>query len=259
MSTQSMKALVLSLVFLMCENSSAFSPRTPYLHVVSSGGRYVFVMVAGKIENRGDKWVQTEPPNGSVFKATREGKFEKLWSVEGWFGYPDQVFLSSAYKTLVRIREDLLKPDGTFRDYEESDHCLCFYRKGKLIKSYTIKDLVTDLKTGLLDRGDGSGPKWVDFADERAPKIVPYWKAHLDEATGDLHPMVFQLTTLEGQTFIFDLEAGRILTSRPNESRDESDKEHGALTGEEKEQDVDPLAPTNAEQGGAGQPPTRPE
>lgn len=208
----------LGLLFSCIITVSAHSPASPYRHVVSNESKFFFVMQPASYKKQNGDLVESKPARGAVFKSRSNGSFKKIWSVQGWYEFPGNVLLSPDGKTVVRIREQFLLPDGTFSD-DHSKDILSIYRKGKYIAGYTAKDLITNFKQGILFDGV-SGLKWVDRCSEFGPRIEPSRWHSIDQVTeGEItistHPHVLQLTTLEGTSFLFELHGGTILRKRP--------------------------------------------
>ena len=250
------------LTMVVSQVAQAHSPATPYRHVVSNE-KFFFVMLPTQYQEKNGEWVESAPPSGTAYRVTNKGKFRKLWSVEGWYAFPGDVLLSADGKTLIRIREQFLQQDGTIFGDDESDALITIWRKGKQVKEYSAKGVISDLKAGI--RSDGiTGFKWLDRS-RLSPVIEPSRLHWIDENTeGETtvchHPDVFQLVTLEGNLILFDLKTGWILTKKPNDKQEDTTDDS----------DVDPFADevpgqkapesnAKAEQGGAEQPATAPE
>lgn len=154
------RVFVLGLVAVFAQVAGAYSPATPYRHVVSNG-KFFFVMMTTEFEEKDGDWVESTGPRGAAYKVMRDGGFKKLWSVEGWYAFPEDVLLSADGKTLVGVREQFIQADGKIFGDAESSALLTFYRGGKVVAEYATKDLIADLKVGI--RFDGfSGFRWID-------------------------------------------------------------------------------------------------
>jgi hypothetical protein len=237
-----MKTLLITVTLALCAASvTAYSPATPWRHVVTSGDKFFFVMDPGNFSD--------VPGKGVAYRAKRN-TVEKLWEVTGWYAPPGDVILSDDGKTLVRVVGGVpyLK-DEAMLPHEE---VLFFYRKGKLKKTYKVSELIKDLKEGMRPHVFEPKRYWV-----KETKIAPSeWyriETNPEGATGMVqHPDVFQLTTIEGAHFIFDLKNGNLLAKGILKKEEPERAEEG---------DVDPFADEEpeAEQAGTGQPATRPE
>ena len=250
------------LAMVVSQVAMAHSPATPYRHVVSND-KFFFVMLPTQYEEKNGEWVESAPPSGTAYRVTNKGKFRKLWSVEGWYAFPGDVLLSADGKTLIRIREQFLQQDGTIFGDDESDALITIWRKGKQIKEYSAKEVISGLNDGI--RFDGfTGFKWLDRST-LSPVIEPSRLHWIDENTeGETtichHPDVFQLVTLEGSLILFDLKTGWILTKKSHEKEEDAiDDSDVAPFADEVPGQKAPEKNTKAEQDGADQPATAPE
>lgn len=218
-------------VLALIGHTSAYSPATPYQHVVSNH-EFFFIMLPTQYEEVDGEWVESGPPNGTAYQVSESGEMKKRWSVEGWYEFPGDVLLSADGMTLVRLREQFLLQDGTFAGDNASDALVTIYRLGEVIAEYSAKDLITDLKVGI--RFDGwTGHKWLDRTT-LTPQIARSEHHRIEEITeGETsyvrHPDVLQFATLEGTLFLIDIKSGSTLTKRPVEKeapkKDDSDAE----------------------------------
>jgi hypothetical protein len=229
----------------------AWSPTTPFMHVVTSGDKCFFVLRPADYEEGEGKFVVTKPAGGIAYQVQDDGSFKKLWSVEGWYALPGDVHLSPDGRTLIHVRDqqEFIGMDGKFPE-GESQNVVTIYRDGKAIAGYTAKELITDMKKGIA--WGWGGTWWVDRGTRTSPSIASS-ELHLvdiiedGEKKGIYHPLVFQLKTIEGSCFEFDLESGKILARKEKE------------VDRQIQGDNDPFGTEPAEQDGAGQPATRPE
>jgi hypothetical protein len=239
------------LLALSLPAANAWSPTTPFLHVVTSEDKCFFIMRAADYEEKGGELVISKPAGGIAYQVGEDGSFKKLWSVEGWYALPGDVHLSPDGRTLIHVRdrEEFIGMDGSFPE-GVSQNIVSIYRDGKAISGYTAKDLIGDLKKGIA--WGWGGTWWVDREARVSPGIAPS-ELHLVDIVeegkkkGVFHPLVFHLKTIEGTCFEFDLESGKILERKGKEP-------DRLLQGED-----DPFGTNEAEQAAAGQPATRPE
>ena len=158
---------------------------------------------------------------GIAYKAKRNG-VEKLWKVSGWYAFPGDVFLSQDGKTLVRIISNFFhEPNETTSSNKE---VLFFYRKGKLKRTYKVKELIKNLKKGIPISSFNVTQNWV-----KDSKIAPSdWysiETHPKGGIGTITPPdVFQLTTIEGIHYIFDLKNGELITKGTLKKEQQSKK-----------------------------------
>lgn len=226
-----MKVLVLALLSaLLLHTIQASTPRMPMLHVVTSEGRYFFVMKPADYEERDGEFIETTPASGTAYMASESGEFKQMWSISGWYAHSGDVFLSPDGRTLIQIRgrEDLMGQDGKFPE-AEPQHVMAIYRDGKEVAKYMAKDLISDFKKGTVFWPYGGlGFSWVDRearfslsfsgGDIYSEDIVEDGKK-----VGSFSPIVFHLQTREGTRFEFDLKTGKILGKKEKEPEESGD------------------------------------
>lgn len=158
--------------------------RDPVAHAITSpNGRYVFAMIPGP------KGAEYAKGHGVCYEVATDGSLKAMWRTEGW--YSEGVQLDYDGKVLARI--------GSWGsgDQEEgmktSTLAVAFYKEGKLTKSYKVSDLVKDeSKLVYTD----SGLMWLQYELYVSPAIRP--------GNG------FQLITLDGIRYRFDMNSGKI-------------------------------------------------
>jgi len=214
--------LITAILAFYASNIIANSPAVPWRHVVTSEDKFFFVMDPGNMDDVSEK--------GIAYKAKRNG-VEKLWEVSGWYAFPGDVFLSQDGKTLVRIISNFYyeQNEATLSNKE----VLFFYRKGKLKRTYTVKELIKNLKKGIPISSFNGTQYWV-----KDSKIAPSdWysiETHPKDGSGmSTTPDVFQLTTIEGTHYLFDLKNGDLITKGTLKKKEQFQKT--------KEEDEDPF------------------
>ena len=141
------------------------------------GGRYYFKMRPATDTRVGG--------GGETYKVNADGSDTPVWSVSGWYSY--SVYLSYDGENLVRLGE------WSFAARPTEDRLgVAFYKRDRLIKQYSIKELVRD--------------------PSRAPRTVSFYHylGRVDGVGGDLG--TFRLTTCYGITYTFDIKTGAILS-----------------------------------------------
>jgi hypothetical protein len=214
------------------------SPRSPYRHVVSL--REFFVVI--------DPY--HNPERVTAYQVTDDG-FKQLWQSKGWFGYPDEIFLSPDGKSLVRVKS---VPNTLNGKKIESQSVLFTYYEGKLVKEYKLSELVREMNS-LRDLGSfgGIGSLWMNEAE-----IVQSDQYDIDTDRKDEKPdeqtlhgynyFAFRLKTLEGTELFFGLLDGRRIEKRKIVDTHENKGASG-----------DPFENKKSEQDGTGRPATSPE
>lgn len=139
---------------------------------------YVFVMLA---PDAPDGWAHHDPAIRKAYKQSglymNDGTISPLWSID-WYAF--EVFPSSDGEHLVRMWPWAVSTD---------DPVVSFYRNGKEVKTYRIKDLVRD--ESQLRRS-------VSFL---------HWRSEVqyDDKKG-----VLLLKTIDDQTYRFSVQTGQI-------------------------------------------------
>jgi hypothetical protein len=153
------------------------APERPYV-AAGEGGSFYFKMVpatAGK------------PAGGVAYEVAAEGADRPIWSVTGWYSH--QTYLSFDGQHLVSLGLWSFAGRPSARRIGVS-----FYKQGKLVKEYSLKDLVVDPET--------------------APKTVSFY--HYLDAVGGIGPdlTTFSLTTCDGIAYTFDVKTGEIVSKK---------------------------------------------
>ncbi|MBI2921993.1 MAG: hypothetical protein HYY18_12980 [Planctomycetes bacterium] len=105
----------------------------PYAYVsVAPGGRYYFKMFPDP-KGRGREFGR-----GVMYRVREEEADEEVWRTEGW--YSAQTFPTADGTGLVRIGD---WPRGNAPSEEHLG--IAFYKEGKLLKSYSTKELIQDV------------------------------------------------------------------------------------------------------------------
>ena len=161
---------------------------------VSQDGQYIFVMftldkgwgsVFFKNRNLRRKYAQA-----GLYK--NDSSLTPLWTVD-WYSHSREVYLPSDGKHLVRMGPwpSLWAP----KDMEKGGPALqelavAFYESGRLLKRYSIGDLVEN------------------------PKVLPQSVSHfmwMKEVSFDDVSKRLRLSTLDGNKYVFDVNSGEII------------------------------------------------
>ncbi|MFZ3072317.1 MAG: hypothetical protein WA162_03660 [Thermodesulfobacteriota bacterium] len=124
--------LIVLFVLISCSPSAADEEMAPYPYVVTTDGRFYFEMTPDP-EAKYDH----DKGYGTLFEINNDGTEKVLWKVDGWYAF--KTYISHDGKYLVRM--------GNWpRGHEPSDEhlAIAFYKEGKLLKSYSTKDLIKD-------------------------------------------------------------------------------------------------------------------
>lgn len=177
----------------------ADSPATPIPYVKASpNGQFYFRMMPGKQE-----W-DNRHAYGEMYEVS-EGGDKLLWKTKGWYSF--SVFVSDNGRHLVRMG---LWSSGDRPSQE--DLAVAFYTDGKLVKSYSTKDLVSD--PSKIERSV-SHYEWYQVI------IGLHSRAGINDPFGG-EPDTFSLITLADETFSFDIASGKIISEEkaPNNHKE---------------------------------------
>jgi hypothetical protein len=83
-------------------------------------------------------FVMSEDDQGACYGAKGAGQIDLLWKTQGWFGYPEDLFLTHNGKTLVYVP----KPFALTKEPPEDMEVIRFYHEGKLQHTYRVRDLI---------------------------------------------------------------------------------------------------------------------
>jgi hypothetical protein len=174
---------------LLSQSSRADEPMSPYsLAVASRSGRCFFKMVPYKGELQEKKYVITREAFGVAYTFDMDGNFKELWKTSGWYSF--EAFLSDDGQYLVRMG-----PWNGGHEPKKGDLAVAFYKNGKLLKEYSVVDLVKD-KSKI--QATVSHYFWLDRA--MGPGAGP----------GLEWDNVFHLKTIDGIMYQFDATTGEI-------------------------------------------------
>jgi len=169
-----MKVGGILLVVAMLGTAKAESIRQPYAYVVGSSDRQHYFRMYPPIDGA--------KPHGEAFEVDDRGAETRQWTVEGWYSY--DVYLVRGGHTLIRVGDWPISQDP-------AKTALVFYRDGKEVRSYSVKDLVP---SGLKPMEDDwlSAVVGLDALEKR-----------------------FVIRTSAGVEYCFDVSSGKILSKKP--------------------------------------------
>lgn len=210
--------LLLSLFCVSIQFATAWSPVSPYQHVVSRGS-FFFVMLPTQYEKKDGKFVESDGPSGTSYRVTWKGKIKKMWSIKSFYAFPGDIHLSSDGKSVALFRNQFMGQDGTFFNDPGSNSVLRIYRKGKLVADFEAKDLMTDLKKGIVPTLFGIQYGWQN-QDLHRTQLGPSRKHFVTTETEGRpgmieHPDVLQFATFERILFLIDSKTGVVVSRNP--------------------------------------------
>ena len=159
--------------------------RLPWV-MASNNGRFLFKMVALKLDVKTGKTIGGTKPYGVAYEINTEGEFNEIWRVEGW--HASEGYLANDGQHFVRI--------GTWPKDQNghTDLLIAFYEHGKPLKEYRVKDLIK--KPELLENS-----------------VSHYnWRPQIQtEPNGLLDGNAFHLVLIDKTTYRFDITTGNIV------------------------------------------------
>lgn len=175
-------------VALTAADAAAFIPPLPETYTIVTGdGAFVFVMLAPQ----SGYWGKTDNPESAAVRAKylrsgmyrNDGSAVPLWTSDGY---------------VYRFQLDVF-PDGvhlvtrTFLPQQPDDAALTFYAHGQILRSYTVRELVTNPDSVFEQRYGPRNYAWCQRTSFRTT------------------PMEFTVETVEGRRYVFDVRAGRVV------------------------------------------------
>lgn len=155
---------------------------SPRAYVATAGeGVFYFKMVPKLIYPIDPQTVQGA---GHAYRVLEGGQDELLWSTSGWYAY--RVCLSDDGRYLVRLGN---WPRGRAPSAEHL--AIAFYDQGKLLKSYSTKDLILD-------------------PDKIQPSVSHYQFVRGTPHFVGPYGYAFQLITADGVEYRFDVRTGAV-------------------------------------------------
>lgn len=201
-----MKSKLLCILLTMFIDCACADPMPFEYMVTDSFGQCLFVM-ACRQEGEGNK------PHGAAYNVQPNGKLRKIWQVEGWYELPQNVFISTSGRFLVRIAEPPEMNGEDAPPHLGDKIVIYFYTDGKLVRTYRLSDIVTDVLTGIHD---GMYRKTFIFRKRsgKSPRITRSDTVDEVEVLGNPATEVFLLETVEGKVFVFKAETGKLLVKK---------------------------------------------
>jgi hypothetical protein len=152
----SKQVIATTLLVLLAADASAYKPARPKSHTTTSpDGRHIFVMLSSDpIDEELQHWNEQMVPGVRALREKwsksgmyrNDGSAEPLWTVD-WYAYV--VSVPSGGEYVVRYNAGGWSWQG--------QPALAFYRRGELVRSYEIDELVT--VPALIEHGDWLG-RW---------------------------------------------------------------------------------------------------
>jgi hypothetical protein len=116
-------------VSLLLSQSSRAEESIPFPYIVTSPySQCFFKMIPADINREAF---------GAAYSLDENGNFKELWKTSGWYSY--EVYLSYDGQYLVRMGQT-----SHSHEPKKQDLAVAFYKNGKLLKEYSVIDLVKD-------------------------------------------------------------------------------------------------------------------
>ncbi|MCB1275268.1 hypothetical protein [Prosthecobacter sp.] len=183
--------------------ASAFAdspaPPVPRVFTSESGSGVFFTMVPAR---HGKDFKVEREAFGVAYKMDDEGKFKELYRTEGWYSF--SVFISRDGQYLVRMG-----PWSVGREPAQDDLAVAFYKDGKLLKEYSTAELVRDKSkvVATVSHYFWQAPSPLDDSVTAAERLR--LRLHLG------YDNEFQIHTIDGWTYTFDVTSGKIISREP--------------------------------------------
>ena len=187
--------------------TALFADQLGVLHGVETiaasedGGSYV--RFGYHLQNDKDPWLEVR---GTVYRLNAGGEDVRLWEFRDFYTlHGVRIFLSFRGDHMV-----IVHPQVPGRALRPDDKGIAFYERGKLVKSYSPKELILDHSE--IPRTTGSYI-WV-----RRSHLIPD-EDTLEKKELEIWPLgLFWLRTTDGVLYAFKLSTGEIVRREPNKT-----------------------------------------
>ncbi|MCZ6598718.1 MAG: hypothetical protein O7B99_13855 [Planctomycetota bacterium] len=125
--------------------------------------------------------------SGTVYEVKAVGPDEALWSVEGWYAY--DVFLANDGEHVIRMGN---WPQG--QEPEQADLAVAFYRKDRLLASYSTADVILD--------------------PSKVRPSVSHYMYRGEVPVLDRRAMQLRLVSVDRVEWIFDVTTGKVVSQK---------------------------------------------
>jgi len=142
---------------------------------------------------------------GVAYRIDENGKQQELYRVEGWYSF--EIYLSDDGTYLVQMG-----PWSSGSEPENDDLAVAFFKNGKMLKSYSTVDLVKDPTKVVPTTGHYFWQAPSPLDDSIDPVEAMKLLSRLD------YEKRFNISTIDGWTYIFDATTGAILERRKTKS-----------------------------------------
>jgi hypothetical protein len=177
--------IALAVLVTMPMKGLADSPADPRPWVATSeGGDFFFKMVPPKWKKDGDRYVMEREPFGVTYEISEDGEFKEVWRTEGWYTF--EGYLSEDGRYFVRF--------GPWASDQENhtDLAIAFYDRGKLLKEYQVKELITN----------------PDLLEDSVSHYM--WRPEVQNKPNGFYGGTFHLVMIDKMAYSFNYKTGEI-------------------------------------------------
>lgn len=191
-------------IWLPLPSRASSSVDIPYTYVSSPDGSSFF-------------FIMDKDERGVCYLVKNSEDISTAWKTSGWYAFPGELILSKDGRSLNRFIP-IVESETQLSDHK----CLEFYYEGKLVRTYTMRDLKIDpnklvgyiyepSKKILIGGQYGirmlEGEKLLKIlSEERNARTLANY-----EGAENLHRQFLLLETIDKQRFVFDIRNGNIV------------------------------------------------
>ena len=184
-------------------NADSPAPPVPLVFTSDRGSDVAFTMMPPKY---GKDYKIEKEAFGVAYKVGEDGSFKELYRTKGWYSF--EVFVSRDGRNLVRMG-----PWSVGSEPSKDDLAIAFYKDGKLLKQYSTEELVKDESKVIASVShyfwQAPSPVDDDVTDAERLKL----RLHLD------YTNTFNLHTIDGWTYTFDVTTGKIKSTKKTKAQ----------------------------------------
>jgi hypothetical protein len=178
-NTLSLASLALLLILHVTYAGSGVLPR---VHANTSNNKqYLFIVAMPELD---ENYKVTFKGNGKAYKLKKDGSMQLLWEIPNW--YTHKAHISNDGKFLVTRAQP-----GLWFKFADPTFAVSFYKEGKLIKQFMVKDLFIDPRNETVKH-------WEEINQEY-PRIIEN---------------KYFLKTYKGNILEFNITTGELLSKK---------------------------------------------
>ena len=171
-------------IYTMTAICIAGQAHIPETHAVTSqNGKFIFIMTAPKLSVDGKT---VEHGKSTAYQVRKDGSLQKQWLTAGW--YSNRIKIDDSGKYLIRRGNR-----NVWSKFLDFDTAVAFFKEGKLIKEYKIKDLISNEELAKSTKNS-----W-EILNRDYPKLVH---------------QIYSIKTAAGKVISFDITSGKIVSGK---------------------------------------------